>query len=62
VLVPTDVGSWANGGIVAPHALFDEQEVLLWFSGEERDQATGETKTFRVGLARAARPLLVAAR
>jgi hypothetical protein len=62
LLVPTDVGSWANGGIVAPHALFDEQEVLLWFSGEERDQATGETKTFRVGLARAARPLLVAAR
>lgn len=36
VLVPSDVGTWANGGIVAPHALFDEREVLLWFSGDCR--------------------------
>jgi hypothetical protein len=58
ILVPEDVGAFASNGIVAPHALFEPDEVLLYFSGEERDPSTGATKTFRVGLARAPRPLL----
>jgi hypothetical protein len=59
ILTPEDVGSWANGGIVAPHVLFDGDQVFMWFSGEEVDQATKATKTFRIGLAKAQRPLLV---
>lgn len=59
ILAPEMLGPWANGGVVAPHALIEENKAYLWFSGEEKDPSTGKTRTFRIGLATAEGPLLL---
>ncbi|MCU0654882.1 MAG: hypothetical protein MUF64_06210 [Polyangiaceae bacterium] len=60
ILKPDDVGGWASGGLVAPHVFVESGKSYLWFSGEETDPTTGKIKTFRIGLATADGPLLIA--
>ncbi|MBU1381124.1 hypothetical protein KKD49_09860 [Myxococcota bacterium] len=54
ILIPNGE-KWTNKGVLAPHVLFDEMIVKMWFSGEELDE--NGNPAYRTGYAEAYLPI-----